>query len=37
DGEKSQQDIERHAQEWIAANQEKWNSWLDAARKAAAM
>jgi len=35
DGEKSQDDIERHAQEWIKANQEKWNGWLDAARKAA--
>ena len=35
DGEKSSQDIDRHAQEWIKANQEKWNSWLDAARKAA--
>ncbi len=34
-GEKSQKDIERHAQEWIAANQEKWNSWLEAARAAA--
>jgi glycine betaine/proline transport system substrate-binding protein len=34
-GEKSQADIERHAQEWIAKNQEKWNSWLDAARQAA--
>jgi glycine betaine/proline transport system substrate-binding protein len=34
-GEKSQADIERHAQEWIAENQQKWNSWLDAARKAA--
>lgn len=34
-GEKSQEDIERHAQEWISANQSKWNDWLDAARKAA--
>ena len=34
-GEKSQEDIERHAQEWIAANQEKWNGWLDEARAAA--
>ncbi len=34
-GEKSQKDIERHAQEWISAHQDKWNSWLDAARKAA--
>ncbi len=35
DGEKSQEDIERHAQEWIKANQGKWNGWLDAARNAA--
>lgn len=35
DGEKSQEDIERHAKEWIAANQEKWNGWLEAARAAA--
>jgi len=35
DGEKSQENIERHAQEWIAANQGKWNGWLEAARKAA--
>lgn len=34
DGEKSQQAIERHAQEWIAANEEQWNSWLEAARDA---
>jgi glycine betaine/proline transport system substrate-binding protein len=34
-GEKSQADIERHVQEWIKANQDKWNGWLDAARKAA--
>ena len=35
DGEKSQEDIERHAQEWIAANKEKWNGWLEEARSAA--
>lgn len=35
DGEKSQDDIERHAQEWIAANNEKWNGWLEAARNSA--
>jgi glycine betaine/proline transport system substrate-binding protein len=34
-GEKSQEDIERHAQEWIAANQETWNGWLEEARAAA--
>lgn len=35
DGEKSQKDIERHAQEWIAENRATWDGWLDAARKAA--
>jgi len=34
-GEKSQEDIERHAQEWIANNKKTWDNWLDAARKAA--
>jgi len=34
-GEKSQADIERHAREWIASHQEKWNGWIDAARQAA--
>ena len=35
EGEKSQKDIERHAQEWIKKNQETWNTWLEAARNAA--
>ncbi|MGK2907954.1 MAG: glycine betaine/L-proline ABC transporter substrate-binding protein ProX [Desulfuromonadales bacterium] len=35
EGEKSQKDIDRHAQEWIKKNQEAWNSWLAAARNAA--
>lgn len=35
EGEKSQKDIERHAEEWIAKNQDTWNSWLAEARKAA--
>ncbi|MEA3543949.1 MAG: glycine betaine/L-proline ABC transporter substrate-binding protein ProX [Thermodesulfobacteriota bacterium] len=35
DGEKSAKDIDRHVQEWITANQAKWNGWLDAARTAA--
>lgn len=34
-GEKSAEDIQRHVNEWIAANQEKWNGWLEAARQAA--
>lgn len=32
EGEKSQRDINRHADEWIANNQEVWNSWLEQAR-----
>jgi len=35
DGQKSQKNIERHAKEWIAANQTTWDGWLDAARKVA--
>ena len=35
EGEKSQKDINRHVQEWIKKNQETWNGWLEAARKAA--
>jgi glycine betaine/proline transport system substrate-binding protein len=35
DGEKSMDDIERHADEWIAANQKTWNNWLEEARNAA--
>lgn len=35
DGEKSQKDLDRHAKEWIGKNKEKWNHWLEAARKAA--
>ncbi len=35
EGEKSQKDIERHADEWIAANKATWDGWLEAARSAA--
>lgn len=35
EGEKSQKDINRHADEWIKNNQKLWNSWLDQARHAA--
>jgi glycine betaine/proline transport system substrate-binding protein len=35
EGEKSQKDIERHVDEWIAKNGDKWNGWLNAARDAA--
>jgi glycine betaine/proline transport system substrate-binding protein len=35
DGEKSQADVERHAQEWIEKNREQWDAWLTAARAAA--
>lgn len=34
DGEKSEKDIERHADEWIAENWEQWDSWLSKAREA---
>jgi glycine betaine/proline transport system substrate-binding protein len=34
-GEKSQKDIEKHVDEWIANNQDKWNGWLEEARMAA--
>ncbi len=35
DGEDSMQDIERHADEWIAAHPDQWAEWLEAARQAA--
>ena len=35
DGEKSQKDIERHADEWIAKNKAQWEGWLEESRKAA--
>nr|WP_315983946.1 glycine betaine/L-proline ABC transporter substrate-binding protein ProX [Aliamphritea spongicola] len=35
DGEKSADDIKRHAQEWIKANRGTYDSWLDEARAAA--
>lgn len=33
-GEKSKKDIAKHVDEWIAKNQDKWNGWLEEARKA---
>ncbi|WP_419786979.1 glycine betaine/L-proline ABC transporter substrate-binding protein ProX [Pseudodesulfovibrio sp.] len=36
EGEKSDRDIARHADEWIAAHQDLWNKWLNDAREAAA-
>lgn len=35
EGEKSRKNIGRHVDQWIAKNPDKWNGWLDAARKAA--
>lgn len=35
EGEKSQKDIERHAEEWISKNRQLWDGWLEEARKAA--
>lgn len=34
-GEKSQKDIERHADEWVAKHRAQWDQWLAEARKAA--
>lgn len=34
EGEKSEQDIERHVDDWIAKNQQTWDGWLAEARKA---
>ncbi|BCS87756.1 glycine betaine/L-proline ABC transporter substrate-binding protein ProX [Pseudodesulfovibrio sediminis] len=34
EGEKSDKDIAKHVDEWITKNQDTWNGWLDAARKA---
>ncbi|MGM0453873.1 MAG: glycine betaine/L-proline ABC transporter substrate-binding protein ProX [Thermodesulfobacteriota bacterium] len=35
EGEDDQEDIERHVDEWIEENQDKWNDWLKAAKAAA--
>lgn len=35
EGEDKPEDILRHAQEWIKNNQQKYDSWLEKARKAA--
>lgn len=35
EGEKSTKDIDRHVKDWIEKNQQTWNGWLEAARKAA--
>ncbi|HMA66699.1 MAG TPA: glycine betaine/L-proline ABC transporter substrate-binding protein ProX [Desulfosalsimonadaceae bacterium] len=35
EGEDSQEDIERHVDEWIQENRDKWNAWLKAAKAAA--
>lgn len=34
EGEKSEKDIEKHVDEWIAQNTDTWNGWLEEARKA---
>jgi len=31
-GEKAQKKTERHTEEWIDKNREKWNGWLEEAR-----
>ncbi|MEO3416223.1 glycine betaine/L-proline ABC transporter substrate-binding protein ProX [Roseovarius sp. CAU 1744] len=35
EGETREDDIRRHAEDWIAANQEQFDTWLDTAREAA--
>ena len=35
EGQDSEEEIERHADAWIAAHQDQWNAWLDEARAAA--
>jgi len=35
EGEKTDKDIAKHVDEWIAKNQDTWNGWLQAARQAA--
>ena len=35
EGEDDQDDINRHAREWIAEHQEEWDAWLEEARAAA--
>ena len=35
EGENSQEDIEKQVDEWISKNKDKWNFWLETARKAA--
>ncbi len=35
EGEDEEEDILRHAQEWVENNQEKYSSWLETARQAA--
>jgi glycine betaine/proline transport system substrate-binding protein len=35
DGEKKREDIRRHAEEWVAKNQAKFDSWIKEALKAA--
>src|SRR5699024_5035672 len=35
EGEDSEEDLQRHAEEWIGENQETFDAWLEAARAAA--
>jgi glycine betaine/proline transport system substrate-binding protein len=35
EGENTEKDIARHVDEWIAANKDTWEGWLEEARKAA--
>jgi len=34
DGEKTEADVARHADEWVAAHQEQWDAWIAEAKEA---
>ena len=36
EGENSEQNVRRHAEEWIKAHQDQWNEWIAAAKQAGA-
>ena len=37
EGENSEEDIQRHVDEWIAANQADWDAWIEEAKQAGSM
>jgi glycine betaine/proline transport system substrate-binding protein len=34
EGENSERDIRRHAEEWVKAHQDQWNAWIAEAKQA---